>query len=249
VVDWGEIKIAPEAGGIRMKKATGTLWRIRRTGDPRGERPPEPITIPLHALQNAAALAGAASAAVVGGLLTKRLLRRGSSIRKGGEEMKQQETLIAWLNDAHAMEKSLAPVLENHAKDADLHPEMQVKLQEHLNETKQHAELVAGCIKRLGGSVSTVKSGLGTVMGTVQGMSTGMAKDELVKNALADYAAEHFEIASYRSLIAAAEELGDQQTVGVCQQILRDEEEMAGWLEQHLPTITREYLAKQANKG
>ncbi|MDP9357471.1 MAG: hypothetical protein M3R02_19715, partial [Chloroflexota bacterium] len=29
VVDWGEIEIAPEAGGIRMQLETGTLWRIR----------------------------------------------------------------------------------------------------------------------------------------------------------------------------------------------------------------------------
>src|SRR5215212_7379595 len=31
VVDWGEIEIAPEAGGVRMQLETGTLWRIRRT--------------------------------------------------------------------------------------------------------------------------------------------------------------------------------------------------------------------------
>lgn len=51
VVDWGEIKIAPETGGIRMKKGTGALWRIRRTAGPRGIVPPEPITVPLYLLQ------------------------------------------------------------------------------------------------------------------------------------------------------------------------------------------------------
>jgi glucose/arabinose dehydrogenase len=51
VVDWGEIEIAPERGGIRMQKGTGTLWRIRRTAGQRGDRPPEPTVVPLYALQ------------------------------------------------------------------------------------------------------------------------------------------------------------------------------------------------------
>jgi glucose/arabinose dehydrogenase len=51
VVDWGEIEIAPEAGGVRTQKGTGSLWCIRRTAGPRGDRPPEPITVPLNLLQ------------------------------------------------------------------------------------------------------------------------------------------------------------------------------------------------------
>lgn len=51
VVDWGEIELAPERGGIRIQKGTGTLWRIRRNAGPRGDRPPEPMVVPLYALQ------------------------------------------------------------------------------------------------------------------------------------------------------------------------------------------------------
>src|SRR5207248_695897 len=54
VVDWGEIEIAPERGGVRMQQGTGTLWRIRRTAGPRGERPPEPRVVPLYAVQGLA---------------------------------------------------------------------------------------------------------------------------------------------------------------------------------------------------
>ena len=50
VVDWGEVKIAPEVGGVRMKEGTGALWRIRRSGGPTGTRPPEPREVPLYAL-------------------------------------------------------------------------------------------------------------------------------------------------------------------------------------------------------
>jgi glucose/arabinose dehydrogenase len=51
VVDFGVVNIAPEVGGLRMRQGTGTLWRIRATGEPRGELPPEPVVIPLYALQ------------------------------------------------------------------------------------------------------------------------------------------------------------------------------------------------------
>ncbi len=160
--------------------------------------------------------------------------------------MAHQEKLIAWLNDAYAMETSVAQVLEAHAKEAKDHPLMQTRIQEHLEETRRHADLVKGCIERLGSSPSTIKSGMGTVMGTVQGMSTALAKDKLVKNALGDYASEHFEIASYQALVTAALQIGDQQTASVCQDILRDEDAMARWLEQQLPGIVQETIGEAA---
>jgi glucose/arabinose dehydrogenase len=66
IVDWGEIEIAPERGGVRMQQGTGSLWRIRRTGGPRGDRPPLPITVPLNLLQWLAAVMAIVS--LLGGL-------------------------------------------------------------------------------------------------------------------------------------------------------------------------------------
>jgi glucose/arabinose dehydrogenase len=51
VTDWGEIDIAPEAGGVRMQAGTGTLWRIRRTTGPVDSRPPKPATFPFYLAQ------------------------------------------------------------------------------------------------------------------------------------------------------------------------------------------------------
>ncbi len=75
VVDWGEIEIAPEAGGIRMQLETGTLWRIRRTAEPGGDRPRKPLVMPLHGFQYLAGLAGALGLAAAGGWLLRRRLR------------------------------------------------------------------------------------------------------------------------------------------------------------------------------
>ncbi|HYG62137.1 MAG TPA: ferritin-like domain-containing protein [Thermoanaerobaculia bacterium] len=160
-----------------------------------------------------------------------------------------RETLIGWLNDAYAMEQGLVQVLENHANDAKDMPEAYRKLTQHLEQTRMHAERVRECVERLGGSTSTMKTAMGTVSGFFQGRSTGASPDELVKNALADYASEHLEIASYRALIVAAQALGENHVVQVCEQILREEEEMASWLERQLPMIVQDYLGQGATVG
>jgi ferritin-like metal-binding protein YciE len=161
-----------------------------------------------------------------------------------------RETLISWLNDAYALERSLVEVLENHAKDArEFSPQMAQRMTQHLEETRMHAERVKECVERLGGSTSTMKTAMGKVTGFFQGMSTGAAPDELVKNALSDYAAEHFEIASYRALIVAARELGETEVARICESILRDEEDMARFLETNLPMVIQSYLGSTATAG
>ena len=75
VVDWGEIDVAPEAGGVRMQAGSGTLWRIRRTKSSVGVGAPQPRTVPLYAF-----LYYVPVALVLGGLvaLVAWLLRRGA---------------------------------------------------------------------------------------------------------------------------------------------------------------------------
>jgi ferritin-like metal-binding protein YciE len=162
--------------------------------------------------------------------------------------MAHRDTLIAWLNDAYAMENNLIQTLENHASDAKGHPMMQAKIEEHLQATRHHAELVKGCVERLGSSTSAIKTGLSNLMATVQGIGTSAASDELVKNALSDYAAEHFEIACYTSLFTAAQALGETEVAQICQQILRDEQDMASWLQQQIPMVTQEFVSLQARE-
>ena len=74
--------------------------------------------------------------------------------------MDRSSPVIGWLNDAYAMELSIVQVLQNHARDAKNHPEMQARIEQHLDETRRHADLVKGCIDRLGGSTSAVKRGI-----------------------------------------------------------------------------------------
>lgn len=157
--------------------------------------------------------------------------------------MNSREQLIAWLNDAYSMEKSLEETLESHAKDAEKDPEVHARITRHIEETREQAETVKGCIESLGGSVSKVKSALAGMMGSVQGIANRPAGDTMVKNALSDYAAEHFEIASYRALIEGARALGEEQIALKLTAILHQEEDMARFLEQKLPGAVRTALA------
>ncbi|HVZ40652.1 MAG TPA: ferritin-like domain-containing protein [Candidatus Kapabacteria bacterium] len=151
--------------------------------------------------------------------------------------MEGKEFLVTWLRDAYSMEKALVPILENHADDAKNDPEVRNRILQHVHETQHHAELVESCIKRCGEEVSTVKNALGTMFGSMQSVSTGMFQDELVKNALMDYATENFEIACYSALAVAAEVCDDMETANVCRQIIRDEEDMARFLNDHLSGV------------
>lgn len=159
------------------------------------------------------------------------------------------DQLTTWLNDAYSMEQSLAQALENHAKDAEDFPEIQRHLEQHIDETRRHADRVKYCLSLLGETPSTAKSVIGNVSGMLHGASTGMYSDELVKNALADFASENFEIACYRSLIAAAQEVNRPEIADVCREILQDEEAMAEWLETQIPQITQTFLRLEKAKA
>ena len=158
--------------------------------------------------------------------------------------MTPKEQFIAWLNDAYSTELALIPVLQNHAKDAKDYPEIHDRDLQHLEETRRQAERVKGLIEQLGGKVSTVKSLIGMMFGQGQSISTEFFPDEITKNFLSDYAAEHFEIASYKALIATAQQIGEHQCVPVLEGILREEEAMARWIEERLPLAVKIGLSK-----
>lgn len=137
------------------------------------------------------------------------------------------------------MEQSLIRVLESHAAAAKDLVELHARFHQHVAESREHAIRLEECLDVLGQKPSTAKALFGNLMGMVEGASTGLFHDQLVKNLLLDYTAEHFEIASYRSLIAAAEELGYPRIAELCRASLQEEEAMAQWLEDEIPPVTR----------
>lgn len=156
-----------------------------------------------------------------------------------------RETLIEWLKDAHAMEQQAINMLEKQADRIEQYPDLREKVRDHLEQTRHQASRVEGCIQKLGGDTSAIKEGVAKFMGSAANLVNQSAGDEVVKNGIADYAFEHFEIASYRALIGAADKLGEEEIRKTCEEILEEEEAMASWLETNLPDVTQQYLQRE----
>jgi ferritin-like metal-binding protein YciE len=115
-------------------------------------------------------------------------------------------------------------------------------MEQHVSETETHAARVRTAVESLGGSISTVKSGLASIAGSLLSVGTAVFSDQIVKNGLTDYAAEQFEVAAYTALAAAADDLGETEVARLCRQNLKEDEAMAGWLRQQLPKLVRNTL-------
>ena len=150
--------------------------------------------------------------------------------------------LVDWLRNAHALEKELVPILESQANLASGHAEIHNRLRQHAQETRRHQELVERCLGRLGAGTSALKDTLMTLSGVLSGPLFALAKDDLVKIAVLDYASESLEIASYRAIVHASRLLGYDDVARTCEEILREEERMAAWLAQQIPLVVGRHL-------
>lgn len=160
----------------------------------------------------------------------------------------KQEILAQWLRDVHALEEQAKTMLEAQSSRIANYPELKKRIDRHLEETTRQEERIRACLDRHGGT-STMKDAGGKLMATMQGLGGAIMGDEVVKGAMASFAFENFEIASYRSLIAAADACGDAETRLVAEEILKEEEAMAAWLEDHLPAIVQQYLERAERGG
>lgn len=153
-----------------------------------------------------------------------------------------KDHLIDWLRDAHAMEEQSETMLESQASRLDHYPALQQRIRAHAVETKEQQGLLEACLEQLGSEPSTLKDTVGKMTASAQAMSGMMATDEVVKGAMAGYVFEHMEIASYISLIAAAERAGFPNIAQTLRTILTQEDAMARWFEEHMAYVTVEFL-------
>ena len=154
----------------------------------------------------------------------------------------RRDEVIEWLQDAYGMERGLEVTLNKQAENSDVHRAVRERARIHLDETREHAERVGRCLEMLGSSASSVKSATGQMTQMGHGLMTKFARDERVKDFLSSCAAEAFEVACYKSLIAAARAAGEEEIVPLLEQNLREDRAMADWLDMNVEGITRDYL-------
>jgi ferritin-like metal-binding protein YciE len=149
--------------------------------------------------------------------------------------MTQDEILVDWLSDAYAMESGQIPVLSDHIKDAGHHAEVRTRLQQHLDATRRHADLLGRLIEQCGGKVPAVKATMGKVTGVIHAVAGSGGRARLLKNLILDYSTEYFEVGCYTALIEAAMLSGHGELIPALEEVLEEEEDMAGWIEDRLP--------------
>ena len=136
------------------------------------------------------------------------------------------------------MERGLIPILQNHAAHFDDRmPSAARRIQQHIVDTQQHVQRLEECLRALDATPSGVKSTLSSLIGSVEGATTAIFRDQLVKDALADYASEQFEVGCYTALVSSATELGYPEIARLCRLNLEEDAQMAAWLLQELPAI------------
>jgi len=154
--------------------------------------------------------------------------------------------LVAWLQDAYAMEQKAVEILSRQADRIENYPELDQRIAQHLQETRWQAEQIESCLEQMGEDTSMLKTGLGKVVGNLAGMGTMFTDDEIMKDTLANSVFEHMEIASYKIIIAAAEQIGESRVAQICREILAQEEAMAEWLDEHIPETTATFLSRDS---
>jgi len=155
----------------------------------------------------------------------------------------QKHTLVAWLRDAHAMERATVDTLDHLAERLYRpYPELAARFRQHWQESLGQVERIERCLKELGSDTSTFKDLRSRFLGIAQAYAVEVLPDELVKDCQAAYASRHFEIATYLSLSAAARKLEQPTIVQVCEESLQQERAMASWLERQIPEATLEFL-------
>jgi ferritin-like metal-binding protein YciE len=154
-----------------------------------------------------------------------------------------RELMLTGLRNAHGLEQQAIEMLERNLERLEHYPQLRARIQQHLEESRQQQAMVRQCLEQLGDSPSTLKD---TVMGMAQNMQMMMhsaASDEVLKNSLAGYAFEHFEIASYKALAVMARAAREPRVEELAMTILQQEQAMADWLDENLPEVVEEHIA------
>ncbi|MXP67713.1 ferritin-like domain-containing protein [Pantoea sp. Aalb] len=158
--------------------------------------------------------------------------------------MNSEENFLDWVKDAHAMEKQAESMLEKMASRLESYSSFKERIEEHIKETHEHQILVQNIIDHYCSSRSLFKDVAGKLCAFGQSIGGMMARDEIIKNAISNNVFEHFEIASYTSLITAALHINDTKSVQIFKRIREQEIAMADWTITNLPNITEQYLIR-----
>ncbi|SMH39428.1 ferritin-like domain-containing protein [Azospirillum agricola] len=154
-----------------------------------------------------------------------------------------RDLFITGLRNAHAVENQALSLIDRQLDRVVSYPEVADHLRMHRAETEGQIARLEEILEALKESHSSLKDTAMSMMGNLAALGHTFAEDEILKNSFANFAFENFEVASYRSLLAVADAGAFSFAVPLLQKSLGEEEAMAAWILQNVPTITLKYLA------
>jgi ferritin-like metal-binding protein YciE len=140
------------------------------------------------------------------------------------------DQLRKYLADAHALEQQAITMLEK-APELSGDTPLNHLYEDHLIETREHAELVKERLDALGGDNSSIKDAALRIGAMNWGTFFAGHPDTAGKLAAFTFAFEHLEIGGYEQLKRVARRAGDEQTVTMANRILEQERNAARRLE------------------
>ncbi|HEV7276801.1 MAG TPA: ferritin-like domain-containing protein [Devosiaceae bacterium] len=159
------------------------------------------------------------------------------------ENSETYSVFVTGLKNAHAMENQALSIMRPQLKRIDNYPEMARRLEQHITETEGQLERLEQILDAHEEDKSGLKDMAMSMAGGMGAIGHAMAGDEILKDSMANYAFEHYEIAAYKSLITVAKAAGGTSAISLLQQNLDEEERMAEWIDQNLDAVTKKYLS------
>ncbi len=128
-------------------------------------------------------------------------------------------------------------------------PKLQMMLETHIRETKMQIENLEQVYSLLGESPKriTCDAAKGLVSEAEKGLTEAKSNPAVLDCCIASAAAkvEHYEIASYRGLITAAQLNGQNEVMALLAQNLQQEEQTAQKIEQSTPTLLQQAMTSR----
>lgn len=152
-----------------------------------------------------------------------------------------RERLVRYVDDAHAAEVGIAEMLQTFLDEARSESARNA-YQEHLMQTKDQALRLEKRLRELGSQPSGTKSFFNSLLGKMSDILHAVqdANDKTTMDLIRAYSMEHLEIGMYAALSAFARAYGDQDTAGLAEQIMGEEQAAADRIRPLIPQCAAE---------
>ena len=168
-------------------------------------------------------------------------------------EMTEMKDLLKHeLGDLLYAERRFLTATRHLAKEART-PMLQKRIEQHVTETESQIERLGRAFEAIGEKAKAEKCE--AAIGLREEHDSFKQEEKPSKEVLEAFdlgsglRVEHYEIAAYRSAIAVARALGEEECASILRESLAEEEDMANFLETNAPQLLEQLLARTEGAG